>query len=281
MAMTRRRVPAFATQTQADAGTDDTTIMTPLKVATRPQKNSVFETHIQGLTLSWNTPGNNGNLLTVSSGSAWIPSLGRVYNVPSTITGPTQTLGASAFHYVYLYDNSGTPAIEISTTAPAAPYKGNARAKTSDTSRRFIGQVLTDASGTPAMRQFAHIGSEEMIYPTNALIAPFRIINGVGPGASQVTQSLASICPPGVTTQICATMTVGIGATGGNTFLELQMLGGSRVGIAGGMISTANGFLFTAGWFPVNSTTPDVHYSTTGPALSTFYLDIVGYKFVR
>lgn len=277
---TRTGVAEIATQAEADAGTDDARIMTPLKIATRPQKNSVFETHIQGLQLTWNTPGNNGNLLTVSSGSAWIPSLGRVYNVPSTITGPTQTLGASAFHYVYLYDNSGTPAIEISTTAPPAPYKGNARTKTSDTSRRFIGAVLTDATGTPVMRPFVHLG-DEMIYTSLALSSPYRVLNGAGPGVSNTTQSLAAICPPGVTTDILAMLTVVTGATAGLCMVEYFLTAGSRVGILGVYISSASQFGLTTATLPVLTTTPSFIYSTTGPSGSTFYVDVSGYKFVR
>lgn len=280
--VTLANVPAIASQAQADAGTDDATFMSPLKVANRPQKNSVFETHMQGLQLTWNTPGNNGNLLTVSTGSAWIPSLGRVYNVPSAITGPTQTLTASSWHYVYLYDNAGTPAIEISTTAPAAPYKGTARTKTADTSRRFIGTILTDATATPIMRQFLHNPDNSIIYLADTTASPYRVLNGVGPGVSNTTQSLVAVCPPGITTDVLVMLTAATGASVvGNCFLEWKLVTAGRAGILGGYIGAVSSFAFTTAWLPVNAATPSFIYSTTGPTASVFFVDVSGYRIAR
>lgn len=269
--------PAIASQAQADAGTDDATIMTPLKVASRPQKNSVFETHMQGLQLTWNTPGNNGNLLTVSNGSAWIPSLGRVYNVPSTITGPTQTLTASSWHYVYLYDNAGTPAIEISTVAPAAPYKGTARNKTSDTSRRLIGAVITGAGATPAMTQFISMG-EAMIYTPG----PPRVVGPVGPGLTNQNPSIASAAPPGITAEVLVQVQASTGATAGLAYIEWTLQsGGGRVGLVGAYIAAASQFAFTTAWLPVLPATPSFFYNTIGPTGSAFYVDLAGYRITR
>lgn len=99
--------------------------------------------YIDGLQMQWVS----ATAVTVSSGRAYIPSLGYCLDVPNAIALTGLALTASTFYHLYLYNNSGTPAIECVTTVPAAPYSGTARAKTGDTSRRYIGSVLTDGSG--------------------------------------------------------------------------------------------------------------------------------------
>lgn len=97
--------------------------------------------HIAGLLMKYVT----ANTISVSPGRAYIPSTGAVLEVPSTITTGALTLTASTFYHVYLYDNAGTPAIEVVTTAPVS-YFGSASQKTGDASRRYVGTVL--CSGT-------------------------------------------------------------------------------------------------------------------------------------
>lgn len=99
--------------------------------------------YIDGLNMVWNS----ATSLSVTSGAAYIPSLGHVLQSPATLTLSSLVLTASTWYHIYLYLNSGTPAIECVTTAPAAPYNGNARAKTGDTSRRYIGSIKSDTSG--------------------------------------------------------------------------------------------------------------------------------------
>lgn len=99
--------------------------------------------YIDGLKMVWNSD----TSISVTSGAAFIPALNKCLQSPSAITKSGLSLAASTWYHVYLYLNAGTPDIEIVTTAPAAPYNGTARAKTGDTSRRYIGSVLTDASG--------------------------------------------------------------------------------------------------------------------------------------
>lgn len=98
--------------------------------------------YIDGLKMVWVS----GTALTVTTGSAYIPSLGKVLRATSDIAKTGLSLTASTWYHAYLFSNAGTPDIELSTTAPAAPYNGTARTKTGDTSRRYVGSVLTDSS---------------------------------------------------------------------------------------------------------------------------------------
>jgi hypothetical protein len=100
--------------------------------------------YIDGLQMQWVS----GTALTVSSGAAYIEGSAAVLNAPSAIPKTSLSLTASTWYHVYLYDNAGTPAVELVTTAPAAAYNGTARSKTGDTSRRYLGSVKTDSSGS-------------------------------------------------------------------------------------------------------------------------------------
>lgn len=122
----------------------------------KAETDTFSETQIEGLQIVWGAPGTNGTHLTVTSGSAWIPSLGASINVPSTLSGPSMTFSASTWYYVYL---TSAGALEISTTAPAAPYKATARTKTSDLSRRYLGAVKSNADATPRLLQFWREGN--------------------------------------------------------------------------------------------------------------------------
>lgn len=112
--------------------------------------NVIPQGYIDGLVMLWNS----STSISVTSGSAYILSGSSVLAFPSTLTLSGLSLSASTFYHLYGFNNSGTAAIELVTTAPATAYNGTARAKTSDTSRRYIGSVLTDASGN--VQAFTH-----------------------------------------------------------------------------------------------------------------------------
>jgi hypothetical protein len=63
------------------------------------------------------------------------------------MTATLSSPAANTFYHLYAYQGpSGTIALEISTTAPAAPYLGTARCKTGDVSRRYLASGRTNAS---------------------------------------------------------------------------------------------------------------------------------------
>lgn len=97
---------------------------------------------------------NSSTSVSVLPFAAHIESTGLFLCSSSTLTLSSLSLSSSTKYYIYAYSNSGTPAIELSTTAPASPYSGTACSKTGDTSRRYLGMVLTDGSGN--VRPFIH-----------------------------------------------------------------------------------------------------------------------------
>lgn len=143
--------------------------------------------HIDGLRMEWLA----ANQLRVTSGSAYIQSLGYAINVAAAITKTGLTLTANTWYHVYLYMNGATPDIEIVTAAPAAPYSGSARAKTSDTSRRYLGSVRADAANT--MLRFIHVG-DKIAYNRVIGTAPTRVLSS-GTATAPTAVPLNAVVP--------------------------------------------------------------------------------------
>jgi len=148
---------------------------------------SIPQDYISGLKMTWNS----ATSISVSSGAAYIPSLAVCFANSGTLTLSGLSLTASTWYHVYLYSNSGTAAIECVTTAPSSPYYGTARTKTGDTSRRYVGSVLTDASSN--IYQFEHIGTT-VKYECNVAPAPFAVLLG-GSATTPTTVSCSSVMP--------------------------------------------------------------------------------------
>jgi hypothetical protein len=138
--------------------------------------------------------GVGGTTLGVTAGEAYIPGLGGNLVVPSpiTLTGLTG-LTANTWYYVYLYSNSGTPALEFVTTAPAAPYSGTARTKTGDTSRRFMFAALVGTGGGIVSVQPDSAGFMNFVAPTNG--PPWTVISAAA-NTTETIVSVAAVVPP-------------------------------------------------------------------------------------
>lgn len=129
--------------------------------------------YIDGLKMVWNS----ATSISVTSGAAFIPSLSKCLPSTTMLTLSGLVLTASTWYHLYLYLNAGAPAVECVATAPAAPYYGTARTKTGDTSRRYLGSVLADASGN--IYNFTHRTSDGFVqYQTNIGTSPFVVVNG-------------------------------------------------------------------------------------------------------
>lgn len=104
---------------------------------------SAIKGYIDGLTIKFI----NSSSISIGVGSAYIDSLSKIVSVDSPITVDlTGLVGVAGWYYLYLANVSGVPVIEVSNVAPVV-YYGSARNKTGDTSRRYIGGILS-AGGT-------------------------------------------------------------------------------------------------------------------------------------
>lgn len=145
--------------------------------------------YIDGMILSWNS----NTSISVSSGSYYVPSVGFNVNSPATITKAGLALAASTFYHVYGFLNSGVPDVEIVTTVPSSPYNGSAKTKTGDTTRRYLGSILTDASSN--VYNFRMAGTTLMYQ--GFINNPVMVVLNTGTATAETTVNLAGVIPVG------------------------------------------------------------------------------------
>lgn len=135
--------------------------------------SGIPEDYIAGLGLTWGA----ADSLTIGSGTCWIPGISAALYTAGLVKSGL-VLAASTWHHLYLFQNGGAADVEVSTVAPGAPYLGSARTKTGDTSRRYLGSVLTDASGGLHTFRQKTVGSRfEVDWIEQSNTAPFRLLD--------------------------------------------------------------------------------------------------------
>lgn len=164
----------------------------PVSTATQTALDALIPAgYIDGLQLVWVS----ATALTVKSGAAYVQSLGKVLKASSDIAKTGLSLSATTVYHVYYFSNAGTPDVEISTTAPATAYNGTARSKTSDTSRRYIGSILTDGSGN--IISFVHSRTQGRIDYRTAIggsTNPLQVLNN-GRATTGTNVSCSAVVP--------------------------------------------------------------------------------------
>lgn len=227
--------------------------------------------YIDGLNLVWNS----GTSISVTSGSAYIEGAAAVVNVPAALTLAGLSLSASTWYHVYLYLNAGVPAIECSATAPATAYSGTARSKSGDSSRRYIGSLLTGSSGH--IFNFKHINdSGAILYRYKQDDAPFRALS-LGDAVVETIVSLAGSIPA---TAVSAQLrlfnnTVSIATYYSTSDDSTSGPPGSSIAAVG---AGANAYIH----FPVDSAQAITYWNRETPGYGTgAFVDVYGYYFMR
>ncbi|WP_164086630.1 hypothetical protein [Stenotrophomonas maltophilia] len=225
--------------------------------------------HILGLQMEYVGPAS----IRVSSGSAWIPSLQRAVEVQSALTLSGLSLTANTWYHVFLYMNGAVPAIEAVIAVPAAPYSGTARAKTGDTTRRYIGSFRTNAAG--AIFNFAQTGTT-IAYKNAQANPPFRVLSQ-GTATSETSISLAAVVP---STSRLATVQI-------YNFTDTNMGTGTSDDSAVGPPSQPNDAVYLVRRdstamvpHPLDSSQTMTYWLTTTPVGSA-YVDVFGYVYER
>lgn len=143
---------------------------------------------IDGLQLTWNS----ATSISVSAGGC-VAENGDILSVASAITLSSLSLSASTWYHVYVYLSGGTATAEVVTTAPAA-WKGTAYSKTGDTSRRYVGSIVTDGSGN--VRNFVHnwIVNQMLYRKFQSTATPFLVLNA-GTSATAAAVGCSGVVP--------------------------------------------------------------------------------------
>lgn len=219
-----------------------------------------------GLRLIWVS----SSSIQVTTGSCVIPSTGKTETYTSALTISSISLGASTWGHVYAFDNAGTPAVECVTTAPASPYQGSARAKTGDTTRRYIGSVKSDASGN--LIQFVIDSFNEFRWLIGNATAPLRCLSN-GKSTVSTSVSLAGAMPITATHAILSTVNsdTSIFANLSNPFAtSTTVIGIPPQGSLGTVITT----------FPTDASQNVSYFYSSLPA-NGLYIDCVGFAIGR
>lgn len=121
---------------------------------------------------------------------------GTILTWASNIARTSLSLTADTLYNVYLYSNSGTPAVEESTTAPVWDSTLGYYKKTGDDTRRFIGFI--NASATNTIRNFMHVVTgtrvSEIIYIDGSVTGKSAVTSGSG-ASSWTSFSLSTLVP--------------------------------------------------------------------------------------
>lgn len=225
--------------------------------------------HIDGLTLVWNS----ANSISVTPGAAYIASLGDKLNVAATITKASLVLSATTWYHVYLYSNAGAADIEIVTTAPSAKVFGNARTKTGDTSRRYIGSIRTVGANT-ILRFVQSCGRVSFL--ADALTAPLQVLsNGVATTSTSV--SFSATAP--VTATHSSINIINL-ATNAVTLIVAPSDPGVPASTTFGTFYLGKDQL-AAAEFPIGSALSLLYVYATAPGASGAYIRATGYLFER
>jgi hypothetical protein len=211
----------------------------------------------------------------------------------SNITRSSLSLSNNTGYYVYLYDNSGTDAVEESTTAPAWNSTYYYWQKTGDATRRCVGWFFTDGSGNIEKFHYIDRGDELEFYITAG--GNYRALNaGTGAaGWTSVTLQNYSTSVPYVPSHATHAYFIAKifyandqdeGAMGVSPIdLGSGVLGqlGTYVARAAGSTSSGNVVYFGSTWFPlVESQT--VYYRMRNTAgTNAGYIDLQGARFPR
>ena len=161
--------------------------------------------------------------VAVASGSAWVPGAGAPVELQAeaVLRGPNAggAWPAGVIRHVYLGRNvEGVPTVEALAEQPAAPYFGDAMARSTaaepDATRRYLGSFLTAANGQ--LRQFNANGADHL-YLFDVADAG-RVVNG-GVATAEQTVNLVNLglVPRGTRRAWLRVATGGAGVVLGNS----------------------------------------------------------------
>lgn len=217
----------------------------------------------------------NGTLLT------WVSNIART----------SLTLSADTVYYVYLYSNSGTPAVEESTTAPAWSATLNYYQKTGDATRRCIGFIATRAANT--IRKFnnnVYGRTSEFIYidgETN-LFSTKEVVSAGATTASWASFSLATLVPAHATDWWCSPK-ISFNASGDDCILGISPIDLGASPTAGdapftirGQTNVAAARLFTGrAWLPIVTASTYYYRINRLVGTATAYIEAHGARIIR
>lgn len=207
----------------------------------------------------------------------------------AAITRSSLSLSADTLYNVYLYSNSGTAAIEESTTAPVWDSTIKHWKKTGDATRRWIGYLSTDASGN--IRKFVHIllgGRASEIIFVDGSVTGKSVVSAGSTTGSWVSFSLSPLVPVPATHYYGVAKLIGTAANDDATIgispIDLSSAAGNFAPyvVRGDNDVAGSSFFFGTVMLPISTAQTNyyriLHVVGTG---STLTMQVHGSRFLR
>lgn len=222
---------------------------------------------LQGLKMIWNS----ATSISVGVGRCFAEN-GDLIDVASALTAGSLSLSNDTWYHVYVYLNSGTPAVEVVTTAPTA-WKGTAYSKTGDTSRRYVGSVRS--GGSANVLYFVHHAQSSKIAYAENWTTILRVLSS-GTATTETDVSCAALVP--VTATLVQLVASNNSGAGGNLFIGAS--GSDNVSPPTNGLMVVGDGKTTTGDIPVDGS-QNVSYAFNASAGSGAILTVLGYYFER
>lgn len=176
-------------------------------------------------------------------------------------------MSVSTWFYLYVYASGGSLALELSTTAPAA----GRIFKSGDTSRRYLGAVRTDSTGT-AMA-FRRVRGMHRWTRTGITVARLRALSS-GSAAAWADVSLASQMPPHAR---LARLRLSLNAPAGGGNLNVRTKGTSASSVDMTAPPTAAGWTNNEELDLATDSAQAIQYQVGGGG-ETLHVDVLGWQ---
>lgn len=228
--------------------------------------DTFIPTTIDGFQLQWI----NSSSIFITAGSCYAGNGDYIYSPTGVTLNPTTIAGR--WYNVYAYISGTTAAFEV-TLINVSPWKGTAFLKSGDTSRRFIGTILTNPSNQ--IRNFAYHALSNFVAwsgEEDLDASPFRALSA-GTAATATAVGLTGAIPP---------MVSRFGFLRISNNGDRNVFFGPGTGTQGLALNVGNVAVQNAiASFPISSGVQIYYRNATTPTAGGAFIDIYGYLYDR
>lgn len=152
--------------------------------------------YISGLIVEWSSV----TQINITSGACYVPATSRIVEKTTATTINPTGLASNTWYYVYAIDTAGSLSFEYLPTTPVA-YRGKAKQKSGDSSRRYVGSFRTFPTSTSIMKWRKSNNKVAWLENVGDNTNGFRVLvdgqANLSPGTVSVSRGVPSGCTLG------------------------------------------------------------------------------------
>lgn len=279
--LTRGTLLASSTGSAINFGAGTKHVGQVLPAAILKGLSTASQTYIAGLIVTKTAA---ANTIDITAGSCYDPSSQKIITYAGATGVNAGTLGASQWNQVYLYDNAGTPTIEVTNNAapPTTAYAGTARQGGTNSNRRWIGSFRTTSGSAIEPQEVRELGGGALgvTWQTDPDASPQRVVSN-GTSVGSFTQvSLVGCVPRYVPTGVLLQSVITGDTTSPIPQTVYSLDGTINIYTHAAEVATASpGYDSNALKCAVEAGTPSIYYKTINGC--HLYLGVVAYEASR